>query len=354
MTDTIWPPDLSEPHDAKYSEPHDAKYIVLIQSMRAVIRSGALKPGFKMPPVRTMAWDLGITPGTVARAYKIAANEGLVETTVGRGTFVSGQHIADPSPEPLITMVAPDAYNYRGVRVPDVGQDKVIRDVMSKLSMQSDGTYIDYPTSLTDIAARRAVRDWIGPDRVGRFDADDVVLGLGAQNSVMMTLQAVLHGPTPVILTEELAYPGVRHAARLLRAQLIGVEMDEHGVRPDRLEEALRKHSGQVFITSAELHSPTTIRTTLARKQEIARLAQKYQLQIIEDDCHCLTRPEEPAYRGICPERAWFISSLTKRSQPRCALGMQLPRTGRGPQPRRWHSHRFMACLNRSWISAPS
>ena len=115
-----------------------------------------------------------------------------------------------------------------------------------------------------------------------------------------------------MILTEELAYPGVRHAARLLRAQLIGVEMDADGVRPDRLEEALRKHGGQVFLTSAEVHSPTTTRTTLARKQEIARLAQTYQLQIIEDDCHCITRPEEPAYRGICPERAWFISSLTK------------------------------------------
>ena len=127
-----------------------------------------------------------------------------------------------------------------------------------------------------------------------------------------MALQAILHGPNPVILTEELAYPGVRHAARLLRAQLIGVEMDGDGIRPDRLEEALRKHGGQVLLTSAESHSPTTIRTTLARKQEIARVAQTYQLQIIEDDCHCITRPEEPGYRGICPERAWFISSLTK------------------------------------------
>jgi len=280
--------------------------------MRGAIRSGVLKPGYRMPPVRDMAWKLGITPGTVARAYKIAAEEGLVDSAVGRGTFVTGNYVADSTPEPLIAMVSPDAHNFRGVRVPDVGQDAVIRKAMGALSGQSTNKYIDYPTSQTDVAARRGVVDWIGPDRIGRFDEDDVVLGLGAQNSVIMALQAILHGPNPVILTEELAYPGVRHAARLLRAQLIGVEMDGDGLRPDRLEEALRKHGGQVLLTSAESHSPTTIRTTLARKQEIARVAQTYQLQIIEDDCHCITRPEEPGYRGICPERAWFISSLTK------------------------------------------
>ena len=304
MTDTIWLPDLSGTRESKY--------IVLVQSMRGAIRSGVLKPGYKMPPVRDMAWKLGITPGTVARAYKIAAEEGLVDSAVGRGTFVTGNYVADPTPEPLIAMVSPDAHNFRGVRVPDVGQDAVIRKAMGALSGQTTNKYIDYPTSQTDVAARRGVVEWIGPDRIGRFDEDDVVLGLGAQNSVIMALQAILHEPNPVILTEELAYPGVRHAARLLRAQLIGVEMDGDGLRPDRLEEALRKHGGQVLLTSAESHSPTTIRTTLARKQEIARVAQTYQLQIIEDDCHCITRPEEPGYRGICPERAWFISSLTK------------------------------------------
>ena len=305
MTDTIWPPNLSQAQESKY--------IVLVQSMRGAIRSGTLEQGYKMPPVRELAWQLGITPGTVARAYKIAADEGLVDTAVGRGTFVAGQNLhMEPTPEPLISVVSPDSYNFRGVRVPDVGQDKVIHEVLGRLSREGQNPYIDYPTSQTDLAARQAVTGWIGPDRAGRMSADDIVLGLGAQNSVMMALQSVLHGANPVILTEELAYPGVRHAARLLRATLIGVEMDDEGIRPDRLEEALRKHGGQVLLTSAEAHSPTTTRTTLARKQEIARLAQTYQLQIIEDDCHTLTRPEDPAYRGICPERAWFISSLSK------------------------------------------
>jgi len=274
-----------------------------------------------MPPVRDLAWSLGITPGTVARAYKMAAEEGLVDTVVGRGTFVSGGLVTDPVPEPLISIVQPEYLDFRAVRVPELGQGRLIRETLAGLGPDKEAGYTDYPTDETDLAARQAVADWIGPDRAGRIGAQDIVLGLGAQNSVIMALQTILHGAHPVILTEALAYPGVRHAGRLLRAQLIGVEMDGQGIRPDRLEDALKRHGGQALLTASEVHSPTTQRTTMARRQEIAELARRYQLQIIEDDCHCVTRPDEPAYRGICPERAWFISSLTKSVSPALRFG---------------------------------
>jgi len=212
----------------------------------------------------------------------------------------------------------------------DVGQDAAIRAIMGDLGRANAPGYTDYPSPETDHAARVAVTQWIGAERAGRLSAGDVVLGLGAQNAVMMALQTVLHGASPVILTETLAYPGVRHAARLLRAQLIGVEMDAEGLRPDRLEEALRRHGGQVLLTSAEVHSPTTIRTSLARRQEIAALARRYQLQIIEDDCHCITRPDTPGYRAICPDRAWYISSLTKSVSAALRFGYAVAPQGQG------------------------
>ncbi|WP_371224558.1 PLP-dependent aminotransferase family protein [Roseovarius sp. 2305UL8-3] len=308
---------------------------MLVQSLRGAVRSGALSPGHKLPPVRELAWELGITPGTVARAYKLAADEGLVDTGVGRGTFVAGQNPQGFSvPDQLLNTVQPNAIDFRAVRVPDVGQDAVIRAIMGDLSRGGPHDYIDYPNTYTKRPAREATTDWIGPDRLGRITSDDVVMGLGAQNTVIMALQTVLHGANPVILTEQLAYPGVRHAARLLRAQLIGVEMDDEGMRPDRLEEALRRHGGQVLLTSAEVHSPTTNRTTLARKQQIVALARKYNLQIIEDDCHCITRPEEPAYRGICAERAWFISSLTKSVSASLRFGFAVAPKGQAEMAR--------------------
>ncbi|MEM9843692.1 MAG: PLP-dependent aminotransferase family protein [Pseudomonadota bacterium] len=303
--------------------------------MRDAVRSGKLPAGTKLPPVRELAWELGITPGTVARAYKMAAEEGLVETNVGRGTFVSGTLAApvqdtEIAAAPLIPHVPDGMIDFRGVHVPDVGQDAAIRKVMGDLARGSGHDYIDYPNESTDYAARVAVAEWIGPDRAGRVRADDVVLGLGAQKACISALQAILHGATPIILTEALCYPGVRHAARLLRARLIGIEMDDQGIRPDRMEEALRQHGGQVLLTSAEVHSPTTTYTTPERRQQIALLARKYQLQIIEDDCHTITRPDFPAYRALCPERAWFISSLSKTVSASLRFGYAVAPTGQG------------------------
>lgn len=303
--------------------------------MRDAVRSGHLSEGTRLPPVRDLAWQLGITPGTVARAYKLAAEEGLVETTVGRGTFVTGTAVAPDeeirlSAAALSPHVTDGLMDFRGVHVPEVGQDAAIRRIMADLARGAGHDYVDYPTNGTDYAARVAVAQWIGPERAGRVRAEDVVLGLGAQKAGISALQAVLHGPTPIILTEALCYPGVRHAARLLRARLVGVEMDEEGIRPDRLEEALRQHGGQVLMTSAEVHSPTTIRTSLSRRQQIAQIARKYQLQIIEDDCHTISRPDLPVYRALCPERAWFVSSLSKTVSASLRFGFAVAPEGQG------------------------
>jgi len=316
VTDTIWPEKVTFMDDGA-AEP---KYIVLVQSLRAAIRSGELTAGARLPPVRELAWQLGVTPGTVARAYRMATDEGLLAAQVGRGTFVAGSGDPQPVVEPsLISPAEPDSLDFRACRVADLGQGAVIAGALARIA--AAGSYIDYPTDATDRPARLAVRDWIGQDRAGRLSEDDVVLSFGAQNAVMTVLQACLTGPAPVILTENLAYPGARHAARLLRATLIGVEMDDEGIRPDRLEEALRRHGGQVLLTSAEVHSPTTIRTSAARRQEIAALARRYHFQIVEDDCHCISRPETPAYRALCPERGWYVSSLSKCFSPSLRFG---------------------------------
>jgi len=88
--------------------------------------------------------------------------------------------------------------------------------------------------------------------------------------------------------------------------------MDEDGLIPEALAEAYRTHGGQVLLTSAEVHSPTTTQTSYARKKEIAALAERFGLTIIEDDCHSIAPTDVPAYRAILPKQSYFISSLTK------------------------------------------
>jgi GntR family transcriptional regulator len=57
----------------------------------SLIAAGALGPGARLPPVRSLAADLGIAAGTVARAYKELEQAGLIETRRRNGTVIAGR-----------------------------------------------------------------------------------------------------------------------------------------------------------------------------------------------------------------------------------------------------------------------
>jgi len=77
---TMWKPDLS-----RRTGP---LYLAIADAMAAGIEGGELKAGDRLPPQRSLAFDLGLTIGTVTRAYAEAERRGLVAGEVGRGTFV--------------------------------------------------------------------------------------------------------------------------------------------------------------------------------------------------------------------------------------------------------------------------
>ena len=59
------------------------------------VRSGEIAPGAKLPTVRRLAEDLGLAPGTVARAYRELESSAIVETRGRNGTFVAAH--GDPA-----------------------------------------------------------------------------------------------------------------------------------------------------------------------------------------------------------------------------------------------------------------
>lgn len=64
------------------------------EGIRSQVGSGALEPGFRLPPVRSLAADLDLAPNTVARAYKELEALGVVETRGRAGTFVAGRGVS--------------------------------------------------------------------------------------------------------------------------------------------------------------------------------------------------------------------------------------------------------------------
>ena len=63
------------------------------EAIRGQVDAGELEPGFRLPPVRTLAESLGIAANTVARAYKELEALGVVETRGRAGTFVAGSGV---------------------------------------------------------------------------------------------------------------------------------------------------------------------------------------------------------------------------------------------------------------------
>ena len=67
------------------------EYAKLADAVAAEIASGALKPGDRLPPQRTFAYERKIAISTASRVYTELLRRGLVVGEVGRGTFISGE-----------------------------------------------------------------------------------------------------------------------------------------------------------------------------------------------------------------------------------------------------------------------
>lgn len=67
-------------------------YQQLKQKLTEQIGQGILKPNEQLPPVRTLARDLGVNPNTVQRAYTELEQSGIIYQIVGKGSFVSPEH----------------------------------------------------------------------------------------------------------------------------------------------------------------------------------------------------------------------------------------------------------------------
>lgn len=318
------------------------KYAAVVKTIEQAIDDGALKPGDKLPPVRDLAWRLQITPGTVARAYTILTDHGRLEAQVGRGTFVAEVKPATPLFSPLeIDTVRHNAEAADGPvslfspHLPSMGQAELIRSLLAEIAQDPPSGLMHYPSVAASEPARRAVLQWLQATALGRVSVEDVVLTHGGQNAVLLILQTLLRGRRPVILVEELSYPGFRRAAEMLRASVVPVAMDEHGIVPEALDAAARAHDAHILCTSPEVHNPTGLMTPLARRREIVAVAKARDLQILDDDCYRVGPAQTVSYRAIAPDRSWYISSPSKSITPALRLGFAIAPEGQGPVLRR-------------------
>ncbi|MDB6453104.1 aminotransferase-like domain-containing protein [Falsirhodobacter sp. 20TX0035] len=334
MTDTNWRPDLTQ-----YPGP---KYLALSRALRDAVRDGVLTAGAQLPTVRDLAWKLEITPGTVSRAYQLATQEGLLAATVGRGTFVAATTPQLGPTQPLFVesaLIAQGVVDLRSPSLPHLGQAGAIRAAFHALADRIEDDYVDYPTQVAETDLRQAVVQWVADRRMGPVEEEDVALTHGGQAAINLIMNCCLRGDRPVVLAEDLAYPGFRHAARLSRAETVGVELDQHGLRPDALEAACRRHKAQILCVTTEAQNPTAARMPEHRRSEIALIARAYDLQVIEDDCYSVSESAYPMIRAHVPERTWYVGSWSKSVSAALRFGYVICPRGMGTAGRMTAQH---------------
>ncbi|MHA6323498.1 aminotransferase-like domain-containing protein [Roseivivax sp. CAU 1753] len=322
------------------------KYRALAEAIRDGIATGALVPGAKLPPVRDLAFDLRITPGTVARAYTILTDSGAATAEVGRGTFVAAD--AGPrraAPLPVWPQGGGDRDQHDvslySPRLPDCGQVQLVQSAFARLAQHPPERLMNYPSRPSFRPARAAVIDWLASTPLGPVSEADLVLSHGGQNGIGLAMQAVLRGAKPTVLVEELSYPGFRRAAELLRAEVVAVPMDRDGLLPDALDTLARKHAAQILCTSPEIHTPTGLLTPLSRRRAIAEVARKRDFHIIEDDCCRIGRSHTLSYRALLPTQAWYVTSISKSVTPALRVGFTIAPDGWQAELRRVAEYGF-------------
>ncbi|MEM8952193.1 MAG: PLP-dependent aminotransferase family protein [Pseudomonadota bacterium] len=311
---TIWCPDLSSLPGPRYK--------ALASAIDAAIGDGELEAGRKLPPQRELAYKLGVTVGTVSRAYALAEQLGLVKGEVGRGTFVKSGMESGSFHNP-VEDGADDLIKLTVNSQPDHGIQKLVPNSLNMLAAGGPqvGELLAYTPRVGLDPHREAAARWAS--RIGvDFAPENTLITGGAHQAIAVTL-AGLARAGDTVLCEQLVYSGFKRVATRLGLTLLGVALDDEGVRPDALEAACRSSGARVLLLNPTTHNPTTATMSEERRRAIVEIAERHNLLIMEDDVYGqLAEDRPPPLVALAPERTVYITTASKIVAPNLRFGV--------------------------------
>jgi DNA-binding transcriptional MocR family regulator len=242
-------------------------------NIEQAIATGELRPGEGLPAVRSLAAELGVSPTTVAAAFKSLRSRGLVVTRARSGAQVSWR---PPLGAPLLGPSVPEGARDLASGNPDPGLLPDLTPVLRR---------IEPPRQLYggDPAAPELlepVRSELGRDGI---PAEDLAVVSGALDGIERALAAQLR-PGDVVAVEDPGFAGLFHLLRALGLALRPVAIDARGMIPAALVEALDEGVAAVVVNPRG-QNPTGASLDEERAAALRRvLDRKPEAMVLEDD----------------------------------------------------------------------
>jgi len=293
------------------------EYLRLADVVAADIAGGALKPGDRLPPQRTFAYQRKIAASTASRVYTELLRRGLVVGEVGRGTFVSGESRQPVMPTPL---------EPRGARIDMEINYPTLPTQAAMIAKSLAG--LERPEAL-EVALRQgssagtqAARN-ISASFLARPDwtpnSEQFAFTANGRQCIASALAAIVPAGGRCGV-EALTYPFIRGIAARLGIALVPLAMDDQGVRPDAVQKAHREANLSAIYIQPTIQNPLGMTMPAARRADLLRVVEKLDLTVIEDTVYGFLSDEAPL-AALAPDRCVVLDSLSKKVAPGLALG---------------------------------
>jgi len=316
-------------------------YKQIVDGFVSLIQEGSLPHGTRLPAIRELAGQLEVTRVTVHKAYNALKEEGWVDSTVGKGTFVS--HHQSPQPQKIkvsASEMTPDNIMADMNRLrewpgmlslamaePDPGlyPAKEFIRLFRGMEEQADRLF-RYGYYQGDPELRQMISGLL-IERGMRIVSDDIIMTTGVTQGLSLAIAAICDRGDSVLI-EEPTYLGFLNMLKSYGLRPICVPMDEEGPCLDGLEEILKLERPKLFYTIPCFQNPAGTHMSERRRERLLALSHKYHFMILEDDIYGDLRYDIdmiPTLKARAPEQVVYLNSFSKVLLPGLRIGFAVP-----------------------------
>ena len=324
QTNPMGGPDLVAMLDGWASTGHGALPRRLAHALRHVVNAGVLQPGWRLPPERHLAAALLVSRATITQALDELRGEGLLTSTQGSGTYVSGP----TAPSPVGTRVAEHLLTGPGIDLatgnpPDLSHLPPVTVDMTLLTAAGGGPGVN---AFGLPSMRQAIADLYTSGGLSASPrpttADEIHITSGAHQAIAL-LVASLAGRGQAIAFADVNYPGIFDIADGLEARAAPVRTDRAGMLPESLDEVITRERPAALYAQAGPSNPTGTITPASRLRALAVVLDRHSVPVIEDAtlAHLTFHGPVPLFAEHC--RSATVVSVDSLSKT-CWAGLRL------------------------------